>query len=299
MAGPEDNKATPSNREHTMDDKARERDIKDMCVAMTANLAAHHGIRCKQVLQLGHPRMRVARASLVQGASGGSEDLLGNWTVHGNTPSHRRCRRGSDPMERRRLRCVAMARHGIPARRLALLRRRVGHGLRRHLVASRHTVLISSTSVYPAEPNRYRESDVVRRVSPHSGACLLDIEGKFDPATTTILRAGGLFGPGRHPRGFLRGRPLTNPEDTVNMVHQQDVVRAILHAAEQRLAGPFNVVSPIRTSRSTFYAAAGATPHALQEQGLPQGRHILSEALLETGFTFLHPDPAKAVLSLT
>ena len=162
-----------------------------------------------------------------------------------------------------------------------------------------HTVLISSTSVYPAEPNRYRESDAVRRVSPHSGACLLDIEGKFDPATTTILRAGGLFGPGRHPRGFLRGRPLTNPSETVNMVHQQDVVRAILHAADHRLAGPFNVVSPIRTSRSTFYAAAGATPQALQEQGLPQGRHILSEALLETGFTFLHPDPAKAVLSLT
>ena len=162
-----------------------------------------------------------------------------------------------------------------------------------------HTVLISSTSVYPAEQGRYRESDAIRRISPHSGACLLDIEGQFDPARTTILRAGGLFGPGRHPRGFLRGRPLTNPAETVNMVHQQDVVRAILHAAEQRLAGPFNVVSPIQTSRSTFYAAAGAVPCASQEQALPQGRHILSEALLETGFTFLHPDPAKAVLSLT
>ena len=162
-----------------------------------------------------------------------------------------------------------------------------------------HTVLISSTSVYPAEPGQYRESDAIRRISPHSGACLLDIEGQFDPARTTILRAGGLFGPGRHPRGFLRGRPLTDPAGTVNMVHQQDVVRAILHAANQRLAGAFNVVSPTQTSRSAFYAAAGAIQSVSQEHNRPQGRHILSEALLETGFTFLHPDPVQAVLSLT
>lgn len=161
-----------------------------------------------------------------------------------------------------------------------------------------HVVVISSTSVYPAEPGAYREADAIRRKSPHSGLVLLDVEEEFDAGHTTWLRAGGLFGPGRHPRQFLRGRPLANPEGAVNMVHRDDVVRAIAHAANLRHSGPLNVVAPVPTSRRSFYAAAGAVPEGEVTHLSPGGRRVLSNALLETGFTFLHPDPAEAVLQL-
>lgn len=164
---------------------------------------------------------------------------------------------------------------------------------------AQHTVLISSTSVYPESEGEYFESDAVRRISPHSGACLLDLESLFDLRNTTLLRAGGLYGPGRHPRHFLRGKPLRQPDGAVNMVHQSDLVRAILHVVEHRLCGPFNVVSPHHVSRRAFYAAAGALGASADGEGLDpatlSGRRIQSHTLLQTGFSFEFPNPAEAV----
>ena len=161
------------------------------------------------------------------------------------------------------------------------------------------TVLISSTSVYPDGDGHHRERDAVRRVSPHSGACLLDFESHFDPTRTTILRAGGLFGPGRHPGGFLRNRGLSRPADPVNMVHLTDVLKAIGHVHQNRIAGPCNLVAPIARSRGDFYGAAGAHPSSSPIPVRSEGRHILSDRLIESGFAFHHPDPVATVADMT
>lgn len=161
-----------------------------------------------------------------------------------------------------------------------------------------HTILISSTSVYPGEAGSYVESDAIRRTSPHSGVCLLDLEQLFDPSRTSILRAGGLFGPGRHPKSFLRGQALRDPEGAVNMVHQTDVVRAILHAAAHRLSGPWNVVAPQPVSRAEFYHAAGAVDASPKPDQPLTGRRVLSEALVQSGFQFQHSNAAEAVRTL-
>lgn len=165
------------------------------------------------------------------------------------------------------------------------------------------TILVSSTSVYPATPGQYREPDAIRRVSPHSGACLLDLERLFPSKRTSIVRAGGLFGPNRHPRHFLRTPQLKDPHGAVNMVHQEDVVRAIRFLAQRRMAGAFNAVAPVLTTRLDFYRAAGATqampsPDLTPAACAPQGRRILSQSLMEAGFSFIHPDPALAAAGL-
>lgn len=156
------------------------------------------------------------------------------------------------------------------------------------------TILISSTSVYPGEAGTYSENDAVRRVSPHSGECLLDIEGLFDPTRTTILRAGGLFGPHRNPKHFLRGRAPERLTEAVNMVHLDDVVRAIRFSAEHRIPGAFNVVAPKTVTREVFYHAAGALPELKHSQVEPEGRRVSSQKITDSGFSFQHPDPAHA-----
>ena len=161
------------------------------------------------------------------------------------------------------------------------------------------TVLISSTSAYPDAPGLWTEDQAVRRISPHSGMCLLDLEAPFRGERTTILRCGGLFGPGRHPGRFLRGRPLVRPEEPVNMVHQSDVVRAIHHVTTHRLNGVFNLVSPEPVSRLAFYSAAGAVDHPIHGPAThpSTGRRISSEAILTTGFSFQYPNPIQALAS--
>jgi len=161
------------------------------------------------------------------------------------------------------------------------------------------TVLISSTSVYPGDDGEYRESDATRRISPHSGMCLLDLEHLFNPETTSILRAGGLFGPSRHPGQFLRGRPLARPTDPVNMVHLTDVLRAIAHVSRTRLAGASNLVAPVLTSREAFYTAAGAVTVNPPSPARAGGRRVLSDRIVASGFSFQHPDPARVAADMS
>ena len=161
------------------------------------------------------------------------------------------------------------------------------------------TVLISSTSVYPDEDGEYSEASAIQRVSPHSGMRLLDLEHLFNPETTSILRAGGLFGPSRHPGQFLRGRPLARPTDPVNMVHLTDVLRAIEHVSRSQLAGASNLVAPVLTSREAFYAAAGAVNVNQPSPARAGGRRVLSDCIVASGFSFQHPDPARVVAGMT
>lgn len=161
------------------------------------------------------------------------------------------------------------------------------------------TVLISSTSVYPDEDGEYSEALAIQRVSPHSGMCLLDLEHLFDPNRTSVLRAGGLFGPGRHPGQFLRGRPLARPTDPVNMVHLTDILRAIEHVSRTRLAGASNLVAPALTSREAFYAAAGAVTLNQPSPARAGGRRVLSDRIVASGFSFQHPDPARVAAGMT
>ena len=149
---------------------------------------------------------------------------------------------------------------------------------------TRWTVLISSTSVYPMGEGRHAEADAVHRVSPHSGVDVLEVEQGMAGPACSILRAGGLVGPGRPM--FRRPPGDDDHLSIVTAIHQDDVVNAIWHVQEQGLVGPTNLVCPVVRSR-----AECRTGQSMDSARTFKGRQIRSDRLIESGFTFRHPDP--------
>lgn len=121
-------------------------------------------------------------------------------------------------------------------------------------------ILISSTSVY-GDPNR----EVTENVSPSpttvAGKLLATAEQKFlnCPAfSTTILRFGGLHGPGRDPGRFLAGKKMIpNGLAPVNLIHLRDCLGITLRVIEKEAFGHvINACSTAHPSRKDFYTAA-------------------------------------------
>lgn len=171
-----------------------------------------------------------------------------------------------------------------PGAQAATAAQRVIH---RYMDASDWTVLISSTSVYPEKEGIFKEEDAIQRISPHSGLAVKDVEGCYLRSSVSILRAGGLIGPGRPLfRPSTTSEPA-RPQRSLNIVHMADVIHAILHAAEAKLEGPINLVCPVSRVRSELFdPSAGIHPESTF------GKKVSVHRLLDSGFTFLHPDPA-------
>ena len=152
------------------------------------------------------------------------------------------------------------------------------------------TVCISSTSVYPDSPKVYTEGLAERRISPHSGVCVLDIEKATAGPAVSHLRAGGLLGPER-PLFRNTSRNKT-PDKPLNVVHLDDVIGAIVHCVDRQVSGAVNIVSPIvrsrRACRENAHTTLETTPENVQGQG---GKIVSSQRILESGFVFQHPDP--------
>ena len=97
-------------------------------------------------------------------------------------------------------------------------------------------IFISSTSVYPSTNDWVTEVDAFQPEKP-SGKAILLAEGIMKSnfkENLTILRPGGLFGPGRDFRVFLEKN--INPQNAdlpLNMVHQKDCIEIIHQIIEK------------------------------------------------------------------
>ena len=148
---------------------------------------------------------------------------------------------------------------------------------------------ISSTSVYPDRPGLFSEGDAVSRESPHSGIRVLDVEQVLDAPNITFLRAGGLIGPER-PLLRKTARP-SDPERRLNVVHIEDVIRAILFVTAHHLSGPFNLVSPLHRNRRECEKGLRAPLHTAD---LSRAHRLVSpEHIQDAGFSFSFPDPVS------
>ena len=157
-------------------------------------------------------------------------------------------------------------------------------------------IYTSATSVYPDCEAEVSEDDAQVIVSRHSGVRLLTLEKLLRQKLgddLTILRLGGLYGPGRQPCRFLAGKTeVPGGDNPVNMVHLQDCIRAIECVLEQNAWGrTYNVVNPDHLSRKEFYARACALSGA-QAPSWGSGQRPwkkVSSALImkELGFSFL------------
>ncbi len=124
----------------------------------------------------------------------------------------------------------------------------------------KQVVLISSTGVYGDNNTSISELDTPQPDS-EAGKILLEAEQLLSAETaftTTIIRFGGLFGPGRDPGRFFAGKTdIANGDAPVNMIHLSDCIGVSLSLLEKKAFGNvFNAVSPQHPSRAEFYTNA-------------------------------------------
>ncbi len=124
-----------------------------------------------------------------------------------------------------------------------------------------NVIYISSTGIYPNLNRMVSESDASSDTKSRGGVNLMEAENVFrscERFTTTILRLGGLYGPGRHPGRFLAGKQsLPGANSPVNMIHLEDCLGAITEVIRQQLWNEvFSLCSPRHPTRKDFYEAA-------------------------------------------
>lgn len=132
--------------------------------------------------------------------------------------------------------------------------------------STKKIVFISSTSVYGDVCSNVDE-DTLPAADTLSGQTLLRAESLYASThafRTTVLRFGGLVGPGRDPGRFFAGkRDIANGQAPVNLIHLQDCVGITREIINKDLFGvTINACSPHHPSRKEFYT------HASRQSGL-------------------------------
>lgn len=165
-----------------------------------------------------------------------------------------------------------------------------------------HVLFVSSTSVYGDASGTVDGRTPVAPTTA-SGRALVAAEARVREAAraATVVRPGGLYGPGRVPGRFLAGRTdVADPEAPVNLIHQDDLVALLCAVIERGLWGrTYAAAAPGHPSRRAFYTAAARAlelePPAFAEGGAAGKRVDASRLAADAGHTWLHPDPLAAL----
>jgi nucleoside-diphosphate-sugar epimerase len=158
-------------------------------------------------------------------------------------------------------------------------------------------LMISSTSVYEAS-NKIVKEGQEGNPDQLSGKALLAAE-EFLMRTdlmTTIVRFGGMMGPGRNPGRFFAGRSNIPGKVPVNLIHQADCVNILSEIIDKNIWGEvFNACSPEHPDRNDFYTMAAKVsglplPQFTDEQ--ENYKIVNSEKLMERlHYSFIYSNP--------
>jgi nucleoside-diphosphate-sugar epimerase len=139
----------------------------------------------------------------------------------------------------------------------------------------KRVIVVSSTSLY-GEPNEIVDESSILNPKTPSAECLLEIESLFQNiqrTQATMMRCGGLVGPGRMPGSFLAGKKnIANGLAPVNLIHLSDcigIIECLLKTVDK--LNCVNAVSPDHPSRFEFYTAAA------KAQALPLPQFVLEK----------------------
>ena len=121
-------------------------------------------------------------------------------------------------------------------------------------------IYISSTGVYGDHNSTVNELDDPNP-DTESGITLYEAEKLFQKETTfntTIIRFGGLVGPGRDPGRFFAGKKdIPNGMTPINLIHLEDCVGISMSIIKQNIFGClFNACSPDHPAKKDFYKEA-------------------------------------------
>lgn len=163
-------------------------------------------------------------------------------------------------------------------------------------------IFAGSTAVYPETAREATEDTPFRPPSGNARAqVLLEVEQLLlnDPKfKTTVIRFGGLYGPGRPVGRFLAGKKgLSGGDKPVNLIHQQDCVRVVSEIIGHDVRGEiFNAVSDCHPTRKALYTAAARRAGLEAPEFISEGRRpykiVRNDKLKKRlDFIFWHPDP--------
>jgi len=120
-------------------------------------------------------------------------------------------------------------------------------------------LFVSSTSVYEdaEEFPEYTEENNANAAS-NASRQLRSAEERLKESQsyqTTVVRFGGLFGPGRHPVTFMAGKSgVKNGNAPVNMIHLEDCIAIISKIIENEAWGvTFNAAYPEHPTKQEYY----------------------------------------------
>ncbi len=163
-------------------------------------------------------------------------------------------------------------------------------------------IFAGSTAVYPETLEDATEDAALRPPAGNARARVLwEVEQLLlnDPGfKTTVVRFGGLCGPGRPIGRFLAGKKgLSGGGTPVNLIHRQDCVRVVCELFGHDVRGEiFNAVSDGHPTRKALYTAAakraGLEVPEFSSEGRRPYKIVRNDKLKKRlDFVFWHPDP--------
>lgn len=148
-----------------------------------------------------------------------------------------------------------------------------------------NVIFISSISVYGNGTGEISEETAVLPETPGAkdivAAERILLSAPF--LKVTVLRFGGLVGPGRHPVKHLAGREnVADPNAAINLIHLNDCIGIIEGILKQEKWGYiFNGVAPFHPSRKDFYTqkalSLGLPSPVFTKEASGSGKIVLSQ----------------------
>jgi nucleoside-diphosphate-sugar epimerase len=162
-------------------------------------------------------------------------------------------------------------------------------------------IFISTTSVY-GDSNGVITEQSPTPAQTQSGQINLAIEvlvKRYFAGRNTIIRPAGLVGKDRHPAHYIAGKTgLLNPDNRVNLVHQDDVICAIQTVIKEGIWGQTLHLSALgHPTRAEYYTWAAhklnlSEPEFVRSEGTAAGKQIdATESLRILGLSLKFPSP--------
>lgn len=158
-------------------------------------------------------------------------------------------------------------------------------------------IYISSTSVYGQLDGGWVDENSPAEPSTETGKILISAEKQvFESSIPAIIfRLGGIYGPGRNRIEEIKrgGVEISNPENFVNLIHRDDVVRAVRFLMEKGKPGEVYLgVDDAPVSRRAYFTwiakKLGVSVSAAPES-VPSGKRCRNSKLKAPGFYFRYP----------
>ncbi len=170
------------------------------------------------------------------------------------------------------------------------------------ILQPRFCIFTSSTSVYPQNDGSGVTEESATGGTP-TGEVLLEAEHLALTAGGTVVRLGGIYGPGRARfiQAALAGQPLPHgsPDAMANLIHRDDAASALFHVGQKSLSGTFNAVDDSSARRCELAKAIrldSVEPLQHTDTLRPAtGKRVSNAKLRSTGWSPRYPSVVEAL----